>query len=81
MRNPMYLGAALALIGAALVYRSLAIVWYAAGFLLAMHLFVVGYEEPTLKRLFGEEYEAYRRRVRRWVPGWGPAVRRSGGSS
>jgi protein-S-isoprenylcysteine O-methyltransferase Ste14 len=69
VRNPMYLGAGLALAGAALFYRSGALLAYAGGFLLAMHAFVVGYEEPTLRRTFGEDYEAYRRQVRRWLPG------------
>jgi protein-S-isoprenylcysteine O-methyltransferase Ste14 len=40
---------------------------YAALFLLATHVFVVWYEEPTLARLFGAEYEAYRARVGRWL--------------
>ena len=35
---------------------------------LAFHLFVVAYEEPTLRCTFGSEYEAYRANVRRWVP-------------
>jgi protein-S-isoprenylcysteine O-methyltransferase Ste14 len=68
VRNPMYLGAGLALVGAALVYRSVALVAYAAALLVATHLFVVLYEEPTLRRTFGEDYEAYCRRVRRWLP-------------
>lgn len=68
LRNPMYLGAALVLLGAALFYRSQALAVYAACFLLATHLFVIGYEEPTLGRLFGGEYEAYRSSVRRWLP-------------
>ncbi|HEX4956148.1 MAG TPA: isoprenylcysteine carboxylmethyltransferase family protein [Thermoanaerobaculia bacterium] len=68
LRNPMYLGAALALAGAALVYRSGALLAYAGGFLLLMHLFVLAYEEPTLRRTFGEDYEQYCRRVRRWWP-------------
>jgi protein-S-isoprenylcysteine O-methyltransferase Ste14 len=68
VRNPMYLGAALALAGAAIFYGSLALVAYAGGFLLAMHLFVVAYEEPALRQTFGQEYEAYCRRVRRWWP-------------
>jgi protein-S-isoprenylcysteine O-methyltransferase Ste14 len=68
VRNPMYLGAGLALGGAALVYRSLALLIYVAVFLVATHLFVVAYEEPTLARLFGEEYVAYRTRVHRWLP-------------
>lgn len=73
VRNPMYLGAGLALAGAALFYLSGALLAYAGAFLLAMHLLVVGYEEPTLRRTFGEDYEAYRRQVRRWWPGRPPA--------
>jgi protein-S-isoprenylcysteine O-methyltransferase Ste14 len=69
VRNPMYLGAALALAGAALFYGAAALWAYAGGFLLLMHLFVLTYEEPTLRRTFGEDYEAYFRRVRRWWPG------------
>jgi protein-S-isoprenylcysteine O-methyltransferase Ste14 len=68
VRNPMYLGAALALLGAAFFYRSLPLLGYAGVFLLVTHVFVVAYEEPTLGRLFGAEYRAYRTRVRRWLP-------------
>lgn len=68
VRNPMYLGAALALAGAALFYRSPALLAYAVLFLTAAHVFVLGYEEPTLARLFGADYQAYRARVRRWLP-------------
>lgn len=67
IRNPMYLGAVLALAGASLYYRSVALSGYAAFFLLATHLFVVWYEEPTLARLFGPEYDAYRARAGRWL--------------
>ena len=68
VRNPMYLGAATAVLGAALFYGSLALAGYAGLFLLAMHLFVVRYEEPTLRRLFGQEYRAYCDRIGRWWP-------------
>ncbi|HTM58041.1 MAG TPA: isoprenylcysteine carboxylmethyltransferase family protein [Candidatus Udaeobacter sp.] len=68
IRNPMYVGATLALVGAAMFYRSLGLLGYAAGFLLVTHLFVLAYEEPTLRRSFGEEYEAYCRTVGRWWP-------------
>jgi protein-S-isoprenylcysteine O-methyltransferase Ste14 len=67
VRNPMYIGAALALSGAALFYRSAPLFGYAVVFLLVAHVFVVSYEEPTLVRLFGAEYEAYRARVGRWL--------------
>ena len=70
VRNPMYVGAATALAGAALYYQSLSLLAYVALFIVATHLFVVWYEEPTLSRLFGDDYAAYRARVRRWLPSW-----------
>ena len=68
VRNPMYIGALLALGGASLFYGSLALLGYALAFFVATHLFVALYEEPTLRRSFGAEYEAYCRRVHRWWP-------------
>lgn len=68
VRNPMYLGAGLALAGAALFYGSWALLGYCAAFLLVTHLFVVVYEEPTLRSTFGAAYESYCERVRRWWP-------------
>jgi protein-S-isoprenylcysteine O-methyltransferase Ste14 len=68
VRNPMYIGAGLALVSAALFYQSLPLLGYAALFFLAAHVFVMLYEEPTLRRTFGQEYEAYCRQVRRWWP-------------
>jgi len=68
VRNPMYIGAGLALAGAAMVYGSLPLLGYVGLFLLAAHAFVVLYEEPTLTRLFGEQYRAYQASVRRWLP-------------
>jgi protein-S-isoprenylcysteine O-methyltransferase Ste14 len=68
VRNPMYVGATFALCGGALVYESAALLAYAAGFALVMHVFVVSYEEPTLARTFGDDYTSYRRRVARWWP-------------
>jgi protein-S-isoprenylcysteine O-methyltransferase Ste14 len=68
VRNPMYIGAGLALASAALFYESLPLLGYAGLFFLATHVFVVGYEEPTLRRTFGQEYEAYCGQVGRWWP-------------
>ena len=68
LRNPMYAGAALAVAGAALFYRSIQLLAFVVGFLLITHLFVVLYEEPTLRRLFGLDYQAYCQRVHRWLP-------------
>jgi protein-S-isoprenylcysteine O-methyltransferase Ste14 len=68
VRNPMYIGAGLALGSAALFYESLPILGYTCFFFLITHLFVVWYEEPALRRTFGQEYEAYCHRVKRWRP-------------
>jgi len=68
VRNPMYLGAVSALAGAALFYEAGALWVYAAGFLVLTHLFVVLYEEPTLRQTFGDDYRTYCRRVNRWWP-------------
>jgi protein-S-isoprenylcysteine O-methyltransferase Ste14 len=64
----MYIGAGMTLAGAALYYESLSIFIYTGLFFLITHLFVVWYEEPTLRRTFGDEYEAYFGRVSRWLP-------------
>ena len=68
VRNPMYLGVALAIVGEAAVFRSVHVVVYAGIMLTIAHVFVVLYEEPTLRRQFGESYEEYRRTVPRWIP-------------
>jgi protein-S-isoprenylcysteine O-methyltransferase Ste14 len=68
VRNPMYLGVALVILGEAALFRSAHLVEYAALMLLIAHLFVIFYEEPTLGRQFGESYDEYRRTVPRWIP-------------
>jgi protein-S-isoprenylcysteine O-methyltransferase Ste14 len=68
VRNPMYIGAGMTIAGAAIYYESLSIAIYTGLFFLITHLFVVLYEEPTLRRTFGNEYEAYHRRTTRWWP-------------
>ncbi|GMV06282.1 MAG: hypothetical protein AMXMBFR53_25580 [Gemmatimonadota bacterium] len=69
VRNPMYLGAAISLAGAALYYLSPWLGAYVLLFLTWAHLFVRHFEEPRLRRAFGEAYGAYTGRVRRWLPG------------
>jgi len=68
VRNPMYIGAGLALAGAALFYESWALFGYCAAFVSVTHLFVVAYEEPTLQATFGDPYVRYCERVKRWWP-------------
>ena len=68
VRNPMYLGVLLVILGEAVLFRSPLLAAYAAFFCVAVNLFVILYEEPTLRRQFGESYEEYRRTVPRWIP-------------
>jgi protein-S-isoprenylcysteine O-methyltransferase Ste14 len=67
-RNPMYVGVAAMIAGQAGFYRRASIGIYLLIVLLAFHTFVRFYEEPTLRRLFGEQYEGYCRTVPRWLP-------------
>src|SRR5262245_37016965 len=68
VRNPMYVSVATILIGEAMLFMSTAIVIEAGIFMVLVYLFVVFYEEPTLRRQFGESYERYTERVGRWIP-------------
>lgn len=69
VRNPMYVGAALVLVGTALFYKSSVLLAFLGIFLAVTQLFVLLYEEPTLRRTFGPEYESYCHSVGRWWPG------------
>lgn len=68
VRNPMYWAVACVMMGEALAFRSVALAELAIAFFAGTILFVLLYEEPTLRRKFGAEYEAYCRRVPRWLP-------------
>jgi protein-S-isoprenylcysteine O-methyltransferase Ste14 len=68
VRNPMYVSVLAVILGQALLFWDWRLVVYGAVFWLACHAFVVMYEEPTLLRAFGTEYEAFRANVPRWIP-------------
>jgi len=68
VRNPMYVGVVAVIAGQAILFADWRVLLYAALVWLACHLFVVAYEEPTLSRTFGAEYEAFRAHVPRWIP-------------
>jgi protein-S-isoprenylcysteine O-methyltransferase Ste14 len=68
VRNPMYLAVGATVVGQALVLGQLILLLYAAAFAVAVAVFVRWYEEPTLRRQFGERYETYRRAVPAWWP-------------
>jgi len=68
VRNPMYDGALLVLFGHVLWFPSLALIVSPVIFFVAFHLFVILYEEHTLRQKFGVAYEVYCRSVPRWMP-------------
>jgi protein-S-isoprenylcysteine O-methyltransferase Ste14 len=68
VRNPMYVGGFLTLMGFALYEYSVSILLLAVVMWLAAHLFVCFYEEPTLRAKFDGSYEEYCRAVSRWLP-------------
>jgi protein-S-isoprenylcysteine O-methyltransferase Ste14 len=68
VRNPMYVAVTLALAGEAWLFGSGLVLAYAALVFSFFHVWVVCYEEPTLRRAFGESYVKYLEMVPRWVP-------------
>jgi len=72
VRNPMYVAATSLLLGQALLLGDIRILAYAMFALLATNLFVLTYEEPTLRKTFGAEYETYCAHVPRWIPRFTP---------
>ncbi len=68
VRNPMYVAVLVAIIGQALLLGQLGLLLYAGAAWLVVAAFVRWYEEPTLTRRFGADYEAYRRAVPAWWP-------------
>ena len=68
VRNSMYVAVLAAIIGQALLLGQLGLLLYTAAVWLISASFVRFYEEPTLSRRFGADYEAYRRAVPAWWP-------------
>lgn len=68
VRNPMYVGVILIVLGQALLYRSAHVLWWAAGCWLGFHHRVVDWEEPHLRQKHGEAYDRYCKEVPRWIP-------------
>jgi len=72
VRNPMYVGVLAIILGQGLLFGDGRLFAYGVLLWLAVHIFVVGYEEPTLRRSFGPDYEVFRRNVPRWIPRLSP---------
>lgn len=68
VRNPMYVAVSSLVFGQGLLLGNVQVLNYGVLVILGFHLFVLLYEEPSLRRKFGAEYDAYCRNVRRWWP-------------
>jgi protein-S-isoprenylcysteine O-methyltransferase Ste14 len=68
VRNPMYVALLAMILGQGLLFGSVRVLEYGAAVWLAFTLFVLLYEEPTLRRTFGVEYEEFCANVPRWIP-------------
>jgi protein-S-isoprenylcysteine O-methyltransferase Ste14 len=68
VRNPIYVAVILVVVGEAIFFESIMLLIYALILFLGFDLWVRYYEEPGLKRRFGESYVDYCRRVSRWIP-------------
>ncbi len=66
-RNPMYVGMASALLGEAILLGSVLVFAFPVLFMINVHYMYIIHEEPALSETFGESYEQYCRRVRRWL--------------
>jgi protein-S-isoprenylcysteine O-methyltransferase Ste14 len=68
VRNPMYIGVLALIAGQCVLFRSWPLFAYLGCIALAVHLFVMFYEEPTLRKKYGASYDEFRRNVPRWLP-------------
>jgi protein-S-isoprenylcysteine O-methyltransferase Ste14 len=66
-RNPMYLAWVALGIGLSLVFNSLWLVIATCGAAVYIHFITIPGEEKALRNRFGDQYEAYRQHVRRWL--------------
>jgi protein-S-isoprenylcysteine O-methyltransferase Ste14 len=72
LRNPMYVTVVITILGQGLILGNLRLLEYGAVVWLPAHLFVLLYEEPTLRASFGSEYKSYCAEVPRWIPRFTP---------
>ena len=68
VRNPMYLSVSTIVLGEVILTKSMPLFIYWVVWFACANLFVMGYEEPYLRRQFGESYASYTRSVGRWIP-------------
>ena len=80
VRNPMYVLVIIVLLGEAIFFMSVPVLIEAGVFFVLANLFVMLYEEPNLRRRFGESYESYSKSVARWIPRLSPSSTWQSGS-
>jgi protein-S-isoprenylcysteine O-methyltransferase Ste14 len=68
VRNPMYVAVTSMIIGQGLLFGNTRVLEYGVVVWLGFHIFVLAYEEPTLRSKFGNEYKEFCAHVRRWLP-------------
>ena len=68
VRNPMYIGGWITYAGFGLYVQSISIILLAFCWLVLIHFLVIFYEEPVLKKRFGNSYIEYTNSVKRWIP-------------
>ena len=68
VRNPIYVALVAVILGQAALFGDQRLLLYGVLVWLAFHIFVLAYEEPTLRQSYGAEYESYRANVPRWLP-------------
>jgi len=69
MRNPMYVGVVVILLGETIAFASWMMLIYAICMFILFNAFIMLFEEPYLQKHFGDEYDRYRHHVHRWLPG------------
>jgi protein-S-isoprenylcysteine O-methyltransferase Ste14 len=72
VRNPIYLAVVSVILGEGMILGNASLLAYGVLAWLVTHLFVVTYEEPTLRKTFGAEYDAFCANVPRWIPRLSP---------
>jgi protein-S-isoprenylcysteine O-methyltransferase Ste14 len=76
VRNPMYVGILFILLGQIILFLNKSLATYAVCVAIAMNLFVLLYEEPTLRARYGEQYINFCRNVPRWLPRLTPWIQK-----
>src|SRR5271163_1250383 len=79
VRNPMYVAVVTLILGQGLLFGNIQLLEYGAAVWVGFHLFVLAYEEPTLRGTFDREYQLYCANVSRWIPRprpWNPGAPR-----